>query len=1050
MQSAVKKPAAFANIGHRMRGWTMDWDGLDRNKYRDEDAAVRDLLDRVPLTDDDRAVIWRHAETLVRDARRGAARQGVVENFLHEFGLGTREGLALMCLAEALLRTPDEDTRDRLIAEKIGSADWAAHAGHSDNVFVNAATWGLMLTGTLVSVDDEAARDLPAFLKRIAGRIGEPVIRAAVAQAIRIMGEQFVLGRTIQAGLTRAASEGFVCSFDMLGEGARTLKDAERYERSYADAIAAVGKAVGGQGPESGHGISVKISALSPRYEATQEESVWRDLYPRLVRLATAAARHDINFTLDAEEADRLTLSLKILEQLCREPELAHWRGLGLAVQAYQKRAPEVIARVADLARVTNRRLMVRLVKGAYWDSEIKRAQVAGRPDYPVYTTKSATDLSYLVCARVLIDASPHLYAQFATHNAHTLAAVKHMAQHSRVNVEFQRLHGMGEPLYRAAGETFGDITPRVYAPIGGHEDLLPYLVRRLLENGANTSFVHALLDESVPPGEVISDPIAAVRAHPQRHDKIPRLADLYGPSRRNSRGIDLSIAADRDRLGAAVKALDGTRLVSGPIVGGDVRAGVNPAHVLSPARRDYVVGTTSEAGVADIDEAFALARQAQPSWDARGGMARAVILRAMADALEDNADRLITLLAREAGKTLPDGIAEVREAADFCRYYAHLAATQFAGPEVLVGPAGETNTLALRGRGVFACISPWNFPLAIFTGQIAAALAAGNAVLAKPAEQTPLIAAEAVKLFHSAGLDPRLLALTPGRGETVGAALVEHEGLDGVAFTGGTETAWAINRTLAARQGPIVPFIAETGGLNGMFVDTTALKEQVIDDVIASAFGSAGQRCSALRLLFLPHDVADQVIEGLRGAMDMLRIGDPADAATDIGPIIDEDARSILQTHARRLEREAKVLHRLPSPEGGTFFGPVLAEIPSAAFLEKEVFGPILHVVRYHPKDLAAVASQLAARRYGLTLGIHSRIEAFAAEVARLVPAGNTYVNRSMIGAVVGVQPFGGEGLSGTGPKAGGPHALMRYAVERAVSVNIAAQGGDPALLNL
>ncbi|MFN3859392.1 MAG: bifunctional proline dehydrogenase/L-glutamate gamma-semialdehyde dehydrogenase PutA [Caulobacter sp.] len=1017
----------------------IDWDALDAVKAQDETEAVTALLQAQPLSLEDRAAVRAEAEALVRGARRSARRQGVVENFLQEFSLSTREGLALMCLAEALLRTPDEETKDRLIAEKIGSADWASHLGKSGSLFVNASTWGLMLTGKLVDVDDEARDNLPGFLKRLAGRVGEPVIRAAVGQAIRIMGEQFVLGRTIEAAIARARAEGDICSFDMLGEGARTEADAARYEKAYAEAIETVGRLSGGQGPEAGHGVSVKLSALSPRYEATQEARVWEELYPRVKRLALIAARHDLNFTLDAEEADRLVISLKLLERLAADTDLGDWTGLGLAVQAYQKRCPQVIAGVARLARETGRRLMVRLVKGAYWDSEIKRAQVNGRTGYPVYTTKPATDLSYLVCAKALIDAAPHLYAQFATHNAHSLAAVRRMAKAAGVKIEFQRLHGMGEALYRAADDIYDGVVVRAYAPVGVHEDLLPYLVRRLLENGANTSFVHALLDERVPAETVVVDPVAAVEAvGPGPHRKIPVPIHIYG-DRLNSSGVDLFVTRERERLVRAVQTL--TPLTAGAAGGEPVR---------NPADHGQVVGRAAEASAADIDAAFAAARQAQPAWDAAGGLERARVLRAMADALEQNRDRLIAICVREAGKTLADGIAEVREAADFCRYYARLAETKFAGPEVLKGPVGETNSLELRGRGVFVCISPWNFPLAIFTGQVAAALAAGNAVLAKPAEQTPLIAAEAVRLYCAAGLPAGLLHLLPGRGETVGAALVAHAGCDGVAFTGGTETAWRINQTLAARRGPIVPFIAETGGLNGMFVDTTAQREQVIDDVILSAFGSAGQRCSALRLLFLPNDTADHLIEGLIGAMEALRLGDPADPSTDVGPVIDEDARQALADHLERLKREARVLKVLEAPAGGTFFGPVLAEVPDAGFLEREVFGPVLHIVRYDPEDLEAVAGLLASKGYGLTLGVHSRIEAFAEEVKALVPAGNVYVNRSIIGAVVGVQPFGGQGLSGTGPKAGGPEALSRYCVERAVSVNITAQGGDPALLNL
>jgi RHH-type proline utilization regulon transcriptional repressor/proline dehydrogenase/delta 1-pyrroline-5-carboxylate dehydrogenase len=1027
-------------------GPLFDWDTLDRAKYADETATVARFLAAPPLDEPARAAIRDEALSLVR-AARAARRSGLVEGFLQEFSLGTREGLALMCLAEALLRTPDEATRDRLIAEKVGGADWAAHLGRSDSLFVNAATWGLMLTGRMVEVEDEARRDPLAYLARLSGRLGEPVIRAAVAQAVRIMGEQFVLGRDIQAALARAVRDGLKCSFDVLGEGARTAADAARYARQYTEAIRAVGEASRGAGPERGHGLSVKLSALSPRYEAVQAARVWDELYPRLKGLAVLAAGYDLNLTLDAEEADRLVLSLQLLDRLAREPELGAWRGLGLAVQAYQKRAPPVIEAVAALARSSGRRLTVRLVKGAYWDVEIKRAQVAGRPGYPVFTTKAATDLSYLSCAQALIAASPHLHPQFATHNAHTLAAVRRMA--GAVPFEFQRLHGMGEALYGAAARLYGGAEVRTYAPVGRHEDLLPYLVRRLLENGANTSFVHTLLDEAVPPEQAVVDPITAIAAAggPGPHPKLPLPAALYGRQRRNSAGLDLSIAEERGRLVRAVAEL--APVEAGPVVAGATPRDRDAQPTLSPADL-RPVGTVASASHPDIDAAFAAAKTAQPAWDAAGGAARARVLLAMADALEAERERLIALCAREAGKTLADGIAEVREAADFCRYYAHLARTRFAGPERLAGPAGEANTLELHGRGVFVCISPWNFPLAIFTGQVAAALAAGDAVVAKPAEQTPLVAFEAVRLFHAAGLDPRLLSLLPGPGETVGAALVAHPACDGVAFTGGTETGWRINRALAARPGPVVPFVAETGGLNGLFVDTTALREQVIDDVVASAFGSAGQRCSALRILFLPQESAEGLVEGIKGAMDALVLGDPADPATDVGPLIDREAHEALTAHLARLRREARVLHQVPAPAGGLFFGPVLAEIDAPAFLEKEVFGPVLHLVRYRADALERMAGGLRASGYGLTLGVHSRIEAFADQIRRLVPAGNVYVNRSIIGAVVGVQPFGGEGLSGTGPKAGGPNALSRYSLERAVSVNTAAQGGDPALLNL
>jgi len=987
------------------------WDALDAHKYREERDAVAALLAATPLTDADRITVAREAAGLVADARRHGHDEGLVQSFLQQFSLSTTEGLALMGLAEALLRTPDANTRDRLIAERISAADWAAHLGSSDNLFVNASTWGLMLTGRLIDVS--RLEDGPSAIRRLAVRVGEPIVRAAVAQAVRIMGEQFVLGRTIEAAIARAGKEKLLCSFDMLGEGARTEADAARYEAAYAGAITAIGKM--GSGPQSTHGISVKLSALSPRYEATQEPRVWRELYPRLLRLARLAAEADINFTLDAEEADRLVLSLKLLERLAHDPVLGAWRGLGLAVQAYQKRGVAVIGALYEMARSADRRLMVRLVKGAYWDSEIKRAQIAGRPGYPVFTTKPATDLSYLVCAKALVAASPHLYAQFATHNAHTLAAVRHFAQAMGVAIEHQRLHGMGEALYEAAARRYGALALRTYAPVGAHEDLLPYLVRRLLENGANTSFVHLLLDDKTPPEQVARDPIALVEAQPGPHPRIAGPCDMYG-DRPNSMGADLSIAAERAMLSA-----------------------------------DITISKIPDATTAQVDRAFAIAKAAQPGWDGLGGAGRAQILRAMADALEQNRAPLMAIAVREAGKTWPDAIGEVREAADFCRYYALLADRHFAHPETLKGPAGETNALELHGRGVFACISPWNFPLAIFTGQVAAALAAGNTVLAKPAEQTPFIAAEAVRLFQQAGLPDGVLHLLPGPGETVGAALTGHPDLAGVAFTGGTDTARAINTQLAARLGPILPFIAETGGLNAMFVDTTAQREQVIDDVILSAFGSAGQRCSALRILFLPEETADGLIEGLCGAMDILQVADPADFATDIGPLIDAQAKTALQKHLVHLKATAKILKQL-KPQGANplLFGPVMAEITLDQMPEREVFGPILHVIRYPQCELETYAHALAAKGYGLTLGIHSRLESFALRVRALVPAGNIYVNRSIIGAVVGVQPFGGEGLSGTGPKAGGPYALTRHAVERAISINIAAQGGDPQLLSL
>ncbi|HVY83627.1 MAG TPA: L-glutamate gamma-semialdehyde dehydrogenase [Caulobacterales bacterium] len=997
---------------------SIDWDALDASKYADEDRAVAALLADPPLDPAARAGVAAEARALVTEARALKRRKGVMESFLEEFGLSNAEGLALMCLAEALLRVPDEDTVDKLIAEKIKTGRWAEHLGRSDHWLVNAGTWGLMLTGRIQSLPEDMKGDVGQFMARFVSRAGEPVVRAAAMQAMRILGEQFVLGRTIDAALKRGAGmqragAATSFSFDMLGEGARTYPDAKRYAEAYADAIDAVGADAADRDARAASAVSVKLSALHPRYEARQEERVFAELYPCVLALAERAKKHDIGLTLDAEEADRLVLSLKLFERLAHEPSLNGWEGLGLAVQAYQKRARAVIGKLAALARKRGTRIQVRLVKGAYWDGEIKRAQMAGRLDFPVFTTKAATDVHYLACARDLIAAADAIYPQFATHNAHTVAAVRRMADVAHVKAfEFQRLHGMGEALYAAVGPS---APVRVYAPVGGHEDLLPYLVRRLLENGANTSFVHSFLDDEVSPEIVAADPLAQLEANPHRHKRLPPPPLMYGASRRNSTGRDLSITAERNALAQA--------------------AASSPSLPSAPPQ-----------GNSEVASAVA----AQHDWNARGAVERGRILRAMGDKLQENADALVALIAREAGRNLQDAIDEVREAVDYCRYYAAEAERLFAGPHALPAPAGESDTLELHGRGAFVCISPWNFPLAIFTGQIVAALAAGNTVVAKPAEQTPRIAQAAVDLFYQAGLPRDVLRLVLGDGAT-GAKLVADPRVAGVAFTGSTEVARSINRTLAAKEGPIVPLIAETGGLNGLFVDTTALKEQVVDDVILSAFNSAGQRCSSLRILFLPDETADDIVEALTGAMDALVIGDPADPRTDIGPIIDAEAKANLEKHVERMRKEARVLKQIDvSDLGGTFFGPAVIEIGSLDVLQREVFGPILHVLRYDPADIAGIGAQLAAKGYGLTLGVHSRLDSFAQAVMAAVPAGNVYVNRSIVGAVVGVQPFGGAGLSGTGPKAGGPNYLPRFAEERAVSVNIAAQGGDPHLLNL
>jgi RHH-type proline utilization regulon transcriptional repressor/proline dehydrogenase/delta 1-pyrroline-5-carboxylate dehydrogenase len=1030
------------------------WDDLDNAKYADESELVRMLAERAGLDESARNRIRDAAIDLVKRARASSRQHGLMESFLQEFGLSNKEGLALMCLAEALLRVPDANTADKLIAEKISSGDWGEHAGKSESWLVNASTLGLMLTGTIIDVDASARKHPVEYMRKLTHKLGEPVIRAAVMQAMRIMGEQFVLGRTIPEALKRGSKgDDDLCSFDMLGEGARTAADAARYHRRYLDAIQTVGAARRAGSIEAVHGISVKLSALHPQYHAVKEERVMDELYPLVLEQAKAAKAHDIGFCLDAEEADRLVISLELLDRLARDPELSDWGGLGLAVQAYQKRARGVISNLISLGRETGRRFLVRLVKGAYWDTEIKISHQMGWPDFPVWTTKAATDLNYLGCARMMLNAPDAIYGQFATHNAHSLCAVRELAEQAGVeHYEFQRLHGMGEALYAAAEDAYGSRAVRVYAPVGSHEDLLPYLVRRLLENGANTSFVHSFLDDAVPAEDVARGPFEK-SVGIDRHPSIPTPLDLYGDDRMNSAGVDLSQRSVRDRIVQSFGNLDACLPIkAGALVGGSVTNGTSVA-VTNPSDRSHIIGHVMESTKDDIEIAFSTAANAQAEWDERGGVARGAILRAMADAMEADTDRLICLMAREAGKTLADGVAEVREAVDFCRYYAAQAEREFGAATRLPGPAGETNHLGLRGRGVFVCISPWNFPLAIFAGQVAAALAAGNTVLAKPAEQTPLIAFEAVKLFHSAGLPADVLHLLPGSGETVGAALTADSRTAGVAFTGSTEVARLINRTLAARDVAIAPLIAETGGLNAMFVDTTALREQVVDDAVMSAFGSAGQRCSALRIIFLPAETAESTIEGLAGAMDELAVGKPGLPATDVGPVIDEDARAILDNHMARMRSEAKIIKQLPidpSCEQGSFFAPALVELPSLDLLEREVFGPILHVVRYEQKQLATLTAQLAAKGYGLTLGVHSRLQSFHKEVQSAVPAGNVYVNRNMIGAVVGVQPFGGEGLSGTGPKAGGPHYLHRFAGEKTVTINIAAQGGDPELLNL
>ncbi|WMT73744.1 bifunctional proline dehydrogenase/L-glutamate gamma-semialdehyde dehydrogenase PutA [Bradyrhizobium sp. Ash2021] len=985
--------------------------------YAPDDVAIAArLLATAKLGAEQEQRIDRTAAHLIAAIRANDDPLGGVEDMLREFALSTKEGLALMVLAEALLRVPDARTADQFIEDKLGQGDFVRHETRSSAFLVNASAWALGLSSRVIQPGETPQ----GTIGRLTKRLGAPAVRAATRQAMRLMGSHFVLGETIEAALARAQPHSAHpprYSFDMLGEGARTADDAERYFNSYARAIEAIGRAADDRPLPDRPGISVKLSALHPRFEAVSASRVMTELVPRLIELARQAKAHDLNFTVDAEEADRLELSLDVIAAAFADTSLAGWDGFGLAIQTYQKRARDVIAYVDDLARSLNRRMMVRLVKGAYWDTEIKRAQERGLDGYPVFTRKAMTDLNYIDCAQQLLGLRPRLFPQFATHNALTVATILELADGGS-DFEFQRLHGMGEALYAQLGEDRPDIAFRTYAPVGSHRDLLAYLVRRLLENGANSSFVALAADETVPVAALLRRPADVIgTAGNARHPNIPLPRDLFSPQRENSRGIEFG---EQAALGQLISAV---------------------AVEAAPATASIVAATP-----ADANAAIAAARAGFRAWSRTPADTRAKILERAADLLEQRSPHFIALLQREGGKTLDDALSEVREAADFCRYYAAQGKKLFGESEAMPGPTGESNVLVLRGRGVFIAISPWNFPLAIFLGQVTAALMAGNAVVAKPAEQTPLIAAEAVSLLHQAGVPASALHLVQGDGR-IGADLVAHRDAAGVVFTGSTEVARAINRQLAAKDGPIVPLIAETGGINAMIVDATALPEQVADDVVTSAFRSAGQRCSALRLLFVQDDVADRVIEMIAGAARELRIGDPSDPATHIGPVIDMDAKARLDAHIARMKQEARV-HFAGAAPAGNFVAPHIFELSDAGQLTEEVFGPVLHVVRYRANRLDQVLQSIERSGYGLTLGIHSRIDDTVDDVIDGLQAGNIYVNRNMIGAVVGVQPFGGHGLSGTGPKAGGPHYLARFATEQTVTVNTAAAGGNAALM--
>jgi RHH-type transcriptional regulator, proline utilization regulon repressor / proline dehydrogenase / delta 1-pyrroline-5-carboxylate dehydrogenase len=985
----------------------------------------------------------------VEVARGDKRARPLVERMLEQFPLDSAQGKALMSLAEALLRTPDPKRADQLIAERLATIRDAGVPGDTDLLLRTGFTLLGAAGRLLPDVSSELSGEFsPA---RLTGPVVAPVVRAALRQSMQLLGQAFIVGETIDAALARGGSDPqlTLCSFDVLGEGARTEADALRYYGAYAHAIEALARQ-SAPGTHARSGISVKLSALEPRYLLLQSARVNEQLVPRMLELARAAARADIGFTIDAEEADRLDLSLDIVEKLARDATTRDWEGLGLAVQAYGRRAPLVLDWVAQLSLRCGRRMSVRLVKGAYWDSEIKRAQERGLASFPVYTSKAATDASYLECAQHLFAAPDVIYPQFATHNAYTVAAVLELAP-AGASYEFQRLHGMGEALYAAARAERADLPPvRVYAPVGTYEDLLPYLVRRLLENGANSSFVHQFMNPQVPVEQVVRDPISSLAAENGARVREPEA--LFGAERANSEGEDFGDPAALSALEAEVRAHARDSHSGGPLLSGRAAAAVT-VPVSSPADTREVVGLTRDATAQEIRHAMEEAAAAQPAWDATPAGTRAACLEKAAELLQERRGQFLSLLVREAGKTLPDAVAELREAVDFCRYYAARGRELFGAPEELPGPTGERNTLSLHGRGVFVCISPWNFPLAIFTGQITAALVAGNAVVAKPAPATPLVAHAMTRLLHEAGVPQAVLQLTPAEGPPFGEVALTHPALAGVAFTGSTATAATINRTLANRDGAIVPLIAETGGVNAMVVDSTALAEQVVDDVVASAFTSAGQRCSALRVLYLQEEIADRVIEMLIGAMRCLTIGAPGKLATDVGPVITEAARARLAQHAGRMRREAKLLYACELDPAlaarGHYFPPQLFELSSLDQLRTEEFGPILHVARYRSNQLPQVLAAIRATGFGLTLGVHSRVESIAQHIFRSLPVGNTYVNRNMIGAVVGVQPFGGQGLSGTGPKAGGPHYLLRFANERTLTINTAAIGGNVELLS-
>ncbi|MEA2119907.1 bifunctional proline dehydrogenase/L-glutamate gamma-semialdehyde dehydrogenase PutA [Halovibrio sp. HP20-50] len=1048
--------------------WQADLDTLMArvsNHYLvDENAYVSELIKVLNTEQDDFERIGANTAALVEDVRKMDTAVDTIDELLQQYSLDTHEGLMLMCLAEAMLRIPDKATADALIEDKLGPADWQAHVGKSESWMVNASTWGLLMTGHVLKLDYPKEGQPANFINRMVNRMGEPVIRRAMYEAMKIMGKQFVLGRDINEALKRSKplfNKGYTYSYDMLGEAARTRDDAKRYFDDYSRAIEQVGKTCKTLSDKTpAPSVSIKLSALHPRYEFGRREQVLSELVDTVIKLVTQARALNVAVTIDAEEIDRLEISLEVFRAVYESEAAKGWGHFGLVVQAYSKRALPVLHYINSLADQQGDEIPLRLVKGAYWDTEIKESQQLGVDGYPVFTRKAGTDVAYLACAQFLLsnDTRGRIFPQFATHNAHTVTTILELANNDSRPFEFQRLHGMGEALYDAALKRAPKGTYcRIYAPVGAHKDLLPYLVRRLLENGANSSFVHQLVDPDVPVESLCQHPIETLRQQKNLANvNIPLPKDIYGPKRRNSRGVNLNIRSHYYPLMDKMGAFMDKQYPAKPLLAFDVPDDAANTHsVTSPYDRRQTVGSVQWTSKEQATKALDAAWAAFPRWDATPVTERAAIVRRLGELMEEHMPELMTLCSREGGKLLTDGVDEIREAVDFCHFYAMRAEEDFGEAIVLPGPTGESNRLIMGGKGVFAAISPWNFPVAIFCGQVVAAAVAGNTVLAKPAEQTSIVAHRVIELLYEAGMPRDVVQLLPGDGPTVGRVLTSDPRITGVVFTGGTDTAQIINRALAARENaPLPTLIAETGGMNAMIVDSTALPEQVVVDVIQSAFQSAGQRCSALRVLYLQDDVADRVIEILKGAMNELRIGDPRDLGTDVGPVIDEDARKGLLEHIEKLKAENRLVAETPMAaeytQDGTFVAPVAFTIDSIDALTREQFGPVLHIVRYKAKELDKVIHDINGRNYGLTFGVHSRNESFAAEIAQKMRVGNVYINRNIIGAVVGVQPFGGQGLSGTGPKAGGPHYLQRFVTEKTITNNTAALGGNASLLAL